>query len=127
MQQVALKEQKAALELQRNILDEQKASLEKQQQEMDKAMQEQEKISKNGFFIIADNSRDDNSNDELDANLLYLVDGKDMTKEEMSNIDSKNFESMDVVEDAEMMKKYGDKAKGKDGVIVIKLKKENKK
>ena len=54
-------------------------------------------------------------------NVLILVDGKKV--ETLDNVHSETIESMTVVKDKEQMKVYGKDAEGKDGVIVITLKK----
>ncbi|HEA30774.1 MAG TPA: M56 family peptidase, partial [Leeuwenhoekiella sp.] len=118
-QQAAIEEQREALEHQRAVLDEQQVRLEQQQQEMNKAMQEQRETIKKRREIVS------NKTEQLDKNVLYLLDGEEITKEEMDKIDPEEIESINVLKDAEMLKKFGDKAKGKDGVIDIKLKKEN--
>ena len=52
-------------------------------------------------------------------NILYVVDGK--VVESIDDITVEMIESMTVIKDKENMKKYGKAAKGKDGVIDIKL------
>ena len=54
-------------------------------------------------------------------NVLILVDGKKV--ESLDNVHNETIESMTVVKDKEQMKVYGKDAEGKDGVIVITLKK----
>jgi TonB family protein len=53
---------------------------------------------------------------------LFVVDGKEITKSEMEKIDPDKIESIDVLKNKEFTKKYGEK--GKDGVVLITLKKE---
>ncbi len=53
---------------------------------------------------------------------LIIADGKEITKEEMENIDPNSIQSISVLKDENTIKKYGEK--GKDGVIVMTLKKE---
>lgn len=124
----AMEEQKAALEIQRNMLDEQQKILEMQHQEMDKFMQEQENAMKNRPI----NALNQKSNpyslnvESLERETLILVDGEEMSKSELKLLDTEKIESINIFKDAEMMKKYGAKAKGKDGVMDIKLIKENK-
>jgi hypothetical protein len=123
MQQAALERQKAALERQRMLLEEQQAKLEIQQQEMNKAMLEQEEIMEKSPAINVNTSGRETSNNKIPDNVLYIVDGKEITKEEMENINPENIESINVLKDAESIKEYGEKAK--DGVVIITLKKEN--
>ncbi len=54
-------------------------------------------------------------------NPLYIIDGKEATVEESKAIDPNLIESIDVFKDKTALKKYGEK--GKNGVIVITLKK----
>tara|TARA_R110001583_G_scaffold193815_1_gene363161 strand:- start:820 stop:2553 length:1734 start_codon:yes stop_codon:yes gene_type:complete len=54
-------------------------------------------------------------------NPLYILDGKEISIEELDKIDSKSIKNMNVLKGEEAIKKYGDK--GKDGVIIIVLKK----
>ena len=55
---------------------------------------------------------------------LYIVDGKEVSKTEVSKIDPMNIESISVFKDKESINKFG--KKGANGVIEIKLKKQNK-
>ncbi len=123
MQQAALERQKSALERQRMLLEEQQAKLEIQQQELDKATQEQEEIMEKSPAINVNTSGEETSKNKIPDNVLYLVDGKEISKEEMENINPENIESINVLKDAESIKEYGEKAK--DGVVIITLKKEN--
>jgi bla regulator protein blaR1 len=52
---------------------------------------------------------------------LYIVDGKEISKEEMNKIEPDTIESVSVLKGDSAAKKYGDK--GKDGVVEITLKK----
>ena len=56
------------------------------------------------------------------GNVLYVVDGK--VVKSIDNIAPDRIESMTVIKDKEQMKKYGKAAKGKNGVIEVKLKSE---
>ncbi len=51
---------------------------------------------------------------------LYIVDGKEMSAEEVHKIDNAKIESVNVLKGIEATKQYGDK--GKNGVVVIQLK-----
>ncbi|MDJ1504081.1 M56 family metallopeptidase [Xanthocytophaga agilis] len=53
---------------------------------------------------------------------LYIVNGKQITKEEMKKIDPETIESINVLKDENATKKYGDK--GKNGVVEVNLKKK---
>ena len=66
---------------------------------------------KSGDFFFASPSN---------ANPLYLINGKEVSQEEISKIDKEKIESMDVFKGEKAIEKYGDKAK--DGVISIKTK-----
>lgn len=55
---------------------------------------------------------------------LYIVDGKTISDTEMQKINADNIESISVLKDKAAIEIYGDK--GKDGVILIETKKENK-
>lgn len=125
MQQAALEEQREALERQRTVLDEQREKLEKQREEMTKAMEEQQEAMEK-ISVIDHNTttEDDKSKDKLDDNVLYLVDGEEISKEKMNAIKPEDIESVNVIKDSESLKKYGDKAK--NGIVEIKLKKDNK-
>ena len=58
-------------------------------------------------------------------NPLILLDGKEITTEEMNNILAERIESISVLKDKyPAIEKYGEKAAG--GVIVFELKKEEK-
>lgn len=51
---------------------------------------------------------------------LFILDGKEISKEKMEDIAPENIESMNVLKGEMAIKKYGEKAK--DGVIIIKTK-----
>lgn len=52
---------------------------------------------------------------------LYIVDGKEITKSEIKDINPDLIEQIDVIKNKEFTAKYGEK--GKNGVVLIKLKK----
>jgi len=56
-----------------------------------------------------------------DKEPLYILDGKEISKEEMKEIKPENIESVEVLKDTNATEKYG--KKGKDGVIIITTKK----
>lgn len=51
---------------------------------------------------------------------LFILDGKETSKEELNKIDTKIIKSMNVIKGEEAIKKYGDK--GKNGVVEITIK-----
>jgi len=55
------------------------------------------------------------------TNPLVIVDGKEIYKAEMAKIDPERIEKIEVIKDKTSVEKYGEK--GKDGVILITLKK----
>ena len=57
-----------------------------------------------------------------ESNVLIIVDGKKTTKAEMEKINPDKIASIDVLKDKASAEKYGEK--GKDGVILITLKKK---
>ncbi|WP_297703632.1 M56 family metallopeptidase [uncultured Eudoraea sp.] len=68
----------------------------------------------NGFFFI--------DTDE-DEDQLYIIDGKEGSKEDVKSLSPNKIATIDVYKGDKAVEKYGKKAK--DGVIVIKTKKEN--
>ncbi|MEX0291134.1 MAG: M56 family metallopeptidase [Flavobacteriaceae bacterium] len=73
-------------------------------------------VSKEGdgfFFIDTDGDKDP----------LYLIDGKEASKDEVMELSPKQIESMNVYKDKKAIEKYGKKAK--DGVIEIRTKKDD--
>ncbi|MDT0559271.1 M56 family metallopeptidase [Ichthyenterobacterium sp. W332] len=71
------------------------------------------KDKKNFFFV---------SSDDTDGkNPLIIVDGKEIKKKDLSDIDPDTIESITVLKDKKATEKYG--KKGENGVIVITLKK----
>ena len=79
--------------------------------------------NKDESYIIENN--DDKNNvffsDDDDKNPLFIIDGKEVTKEKIRDLNPKQIESLTVLKDKSAIEKYGDK--GKNGVIVIKTKK----
>lgn len=55
------------------------------------------------------------------GNPLYLIDGKEISNDELKSINPDQIESVSVLKDDSAVKLYGDK--GKDGVVIIELKK----
>lgn len=56
-----------------------------------------------------------------DGDKLIIVDGKEMSEKELSNLDKESIQSISVLKDETAIKQYGDR--GKNGVIVVVLKK----
>lgn len=76
--------------------------------------------------IILKNVYDKNNvffSDDGDKNPLFILDGKEVTKDQFANLKPDSIESVTVLKDKSAIKKYGEKAK--DGVIIIKTKKKN--
>ena len=67
----------------------------------------------NTFFISGDD----------DKNTLFILDGKEITKKQMQELDTDTIEKVEVLKGDKATEKYGDKAK--DGVILITTKKKN--
>ena len=78
----------------------------------------------NEDIIMLQNAHDDgnvfiSTNNGKDP--LYIIDGKEVSKEKLVKTNPKNIESVTVLKDKNAIEKYG--KKGKDGVIIIKTKK----
>ena len=54
---------------------------------------------------------------------LYLIDGKEITREEMNNISPETIDKVEVLKGDSATEKYGDK--GKNGVVIITTKNKN--
>ena len=74
------------------------------------------------FKLMGDDDKKVTVEKQVFANPLIIIDGKEATKEDMEALDSKSIESVDVLKDKSGIELYGDK--GKNGVIIIKLKKQ---
>ncbi|WP_190246212.1 M56 family metallopeptidase [Gelidibacter gilvus] len=74
------------------------------------------------IIIIEDENQKSSSTSNNGIRPLYILDGKEISKEEMETIDSNNIESVDVLKNEASTKKYGEK--GKNGVILITTKKQ---
>ncbi|HAQ21008.1 MAG TPA: hypothetical protein DCR40_17505 [Prolixibacteraceae bacterium] len=59
--------------------------------------------------------------DIMKSNALIIVDGKETTKAEMEKINPNNIDRIDVLKNGTSVEKYGEK--GKDGVVLITMKK----
>lgn len=79
---------------------------------------------KDKTFVIdlddSDNNISINSGDGKEP--LYIIDGKEVSKDEITKMDPDKIESVTVLKDKNAIEKYGKKAK--DGVIIIKTKKD---
>ncbi len=73
---------------------------------------------KNGVVEIV--LKKDTETNKAPDNVLYVMDGKITTKEEINKLDEKTIESINVLKDKTATDKYGDK--GKNGVVEIILK-----
>jgi hypothetical protein len=60
-------------------------------------------------------------NEISNKNILYLIDGKEVSANDIKKIKPRNIASMDVIKDQKEIAKYTDKIY--DGVIIIKMKK----
>jgi TonB-dependent SusC/RagA subfamily outer membrane receptor len=76
----------------------------------------------NGVIVIKLKKEEKQEMDFKDKNPLILLDGKEITKEEMNKIPSEQIESVWVFKDKSVIAVYGEKAA--DGLVVIKLKEE---
>jgi TonB family protein len=59
----------------------------------------------------------------MPTNLLYIVDGNQQSADDVKKIHPDQIESISVLKDKSAIDSYGDLVKGKEGVIVIRLKK----
>lgn len=84
------------------------------------APQVKEAILKNSSPSTGQNKIYLNSKAGLQKDPLYIVDGKEVSKEELKQFDAEDIESINVFK-GPSVKKYGDK--GKNGVIEIQMKK----
>jgi hypothetical protein len=72
------------------------------------------------FMVEGEIQEGIDANNESKVNPLYILDGKEISKEELNKIDAKIIKSMNVIKGEEALKKYGDK--GKNGVVEIIIK-----
>jgi outer membrane receptor for ferrienterochelin and colicin len=128
--------EKARIEKDKARIEADKARIEKDkaQIEADKARIEKDKarIEANKARIEADKARIEADKIRIEAdrariaspekNTLILLDGKEITREEMDQIPPAQIESVTVLKNSPAILKYGEKAA--DGVIEITLKKE---
>src|SRR5690606_4486022 len=84
--------------------------------------------SKSGQLISLSENQNKKTNNisiattKSDSNPLYILDGKEITAEELHAINTNSIESINVLKDKKATEKYGEK--GKNGVIIVNLKKE---
>jgi len=78
--------------------------------ESDHKVYELNNDGKNKFFISTDS----------DETPLFILDGKEISKKEMDELDSDSIEKVEVLKGDSATEKYGDK--GKNGVVIITLK-----
>ena len=74
------------------------------------------------FKLTGDDDKKETAEKQVFANPLIIIDGKEATKEDMQALDTEAIESVDILKDESGVKLYGDK--GKNGVIILKLKKQ---
>ncbi|WP_031425847.1 M56 family metallopeptidase [Flavimarina sp. Hel_I_48] len=131
-QERALEAQAAALEVQREAIEQQRVHMEKQRAMLEIKRKEMEdraevligqkdSVANEGALHSVPTVGNQSATQKLPENVLYFVNGKEITQEEMNLIDPNTIESVNVVKDSEELKKYGDKAK--NGVIEVTLKK----
>ncbi|AKD04497.1 M56 family metallopeptidase [Pontibacter korlensis] len=72
------------------------------------------------FNFSYENTSDSGTAIQVGRDVLYLLDDKEISYEEMKAIDPNNIASVDVVKNKEAVEKYGEK--GKNGVVHIKTK-----
>ena len=76
------------------------------------------------MFILKNSDKHGNVFISTDSgkNPLYIVDGKEVSKDVFVDLKPDAIESISVLKDKSAIEKYGEK--GKDGVIIIKTKKD---
>jgi len=72
-------------------------------------------------FIVGDDDKKVDAASKLPEDPLYIIDGKETTKEEIKDLNPDKIESMNVLKGENALEKYGEK--GGNGVIEITLKK----
>ena len=73
----------------------------------------------NVYIITPSNTKDKNYHKH--GNPLYIIDGKEYSKEKMEELDPNNIEKVEVLKGEKAIEKYGEK--GKNGIILITTKK----
>ncbi|WP_339916329.1 M56 family metallopeptidase [Yeosuana marina] len=76
----------------------------------------------NGVILIKKKDTEISNLLKLEKTPLYILDGKEITTDEMNDINPDKIDSISVLKGESATKKYGDK--GKNGVVIITLKKE---
>jgi hypothetical protein len=64
------------------------------------------------------------ANNKQKKSPIYILDGKEVASEKINEINPNDIESVSILKNLEAMKTYGDK--GKNGVILIKMKDKKK-
>ncbi|MFI1770738.1 TonB-dependent receptor plug domain-containing protein [Thalassobellus citreus] len=82
-------------------------------------------ISKDTLYVNDKSSILEKSANDFDEDPLYILNGKEITKEEFEKINELNINSVSVIKGEHAIKKYGNK--GENGVVLIKSKSENSK
>lgn len=72
--------------------------------------------------VIQDTSKNTKTKSGYFPSTLIMVDGKEISKKDFNNIEPKSIESVSILKDKNATELYGDK--GKNGVVLITLKKE---
>jgi|GEM_PF-727467 len=73
------------------------------------------------FVLQKQNESSQPQNSQQIDNVLFIVDGKEISKEEFNKIDPNSIQALNVLKNESATKLYGDK--GKNGVVLITLKK----
>ena len=73
------------------------------------------------FVLQKQDESSQTQNSQQIDNALFIVDGKEISKEEFNKIDPKTIQALNVLKNESATKLYGDK--GKNGVVLITLKK----
>ncbi|WP_166963761.1 M56 family metallopeptidase [Yeosuana marina] len=76
----------------------------------------------NGVILIKKKDTEISNLLKLEKTSLYILDGKEITTDEMNDINPDKIDGINVLKGESATKKYGDK--GKNGVVIITLKKE---
>ena len=75
------------------------------------------------IIILNDDDKEDNIFISGEKDPLYIIDGKEATRDDISELKASFIESVKVLKGEKAIEKYG--KKGKDGVIIITTKKKN--
>lgn len=72
------------------------------------------------FMVEGEKTDGIDANNQSKVDPLYILDGKEISKDEMQKIDPNTIKSIEVFKDEKAIEKYGEK--GKNGVLVITIK-----